>query len=588
MNRSVEQWQVTKRAVASKTGVVAAQHHLAARAGASMLAKEGNAVDAAIAAAFALGAVEPWMCGLGGSGYMVIWLAAEKRAYVIDFQGMLPKGIDAADYPLDPKVPASIMGFPGILDRRNEVGYRSIAVPGAVRGLSHGLERFGRFGLDTVLGPAIQLADRGLPVDWFTTLQIALAMADLRCDPMARATYLLGEAPPQPEQFLSLGKLPATLKALAEDGADGFYRGALAERIARDLEAGGSRIDLDDLGAYQVLEHDALGGRHRAAALHTAGPTSGGPRLIDALGHIAEHLDPALGIGAASWKIYADALNEAWRRHKQEIGRATEIGGCTSHLSAVDAEGNMAALTYTLLNRFGSCVVLPSTGILMNNAVSYFDPRPGFPTTMTARKRINASNMCPTIASAGGEAIFAIGASGANHIMPATAQIAALMLDFNLTLEQAMNHPRIDASDRGSIRVDPRLGPEVQEALAEDFEIEIAQSLVFPKLYACPSGVSRDPATGFCHGLSDPSQPIGGAAVPGPFRLEKEHAAQGPRADPISRPDRVRLRTGDRDSPFCQRSGQERFSGPCRPSGDRWRHGSHSLAAIQAPGGPER
>ena len=158
----------------------------------------------------------------------------------------------------------------------------------------------------------------------------------------------------------------------------------------------------------------------------------------------------------------------------------------------------------------------------MNNAVSYFDPRPGFPTTMQGRKRINASNMCPTVATRDGEAIFALGASGANYIMPCTTQIAALMLDFGLSLEEAMNHPRIDASDRGSIRVDPRLGDDVLNVLAKDFKLEIAQLLVFPKLYSCPSGVSRDPASGLCHGLNDPSQPIGGAAAAAPFGLDAE------------------------------------------------------------------
>ena len=530
MNTSVEHWEVIKRSLASEAGVVAAQHNLAARAGASMLEAGGNAIDAAVATAFALSAVEPWMCGLGGSGYMVVWLAAERRGHVLDFQGVLPKAIQSADYPLDLGVPDSIMGFPGIVDRRNEVGYGSITVPGAVRGLSLALERFGKLGLDTVLDPAIQLAERGLPCDWFTTLQTALAMTDLRRDPIARSIYLRDGSPPAPERCLPLGRLGETLKTLANEGPDCFHEGPLAEKIVNDLKAGGSRIDHDDLAAYQVLEHVPLTGLHRGAILHTAGPTSGGPRLIDMLGYIAKTLDPSLGIGAASWKVYADGLNEAWRRHKQKIGRATEVGGCTSHLSVVDAEGNMVALTYTLLNRFGSCVVLPSTGILMNNAVSYFDPRPGFPTSMAGRKRINASNMCPVIATRDGEAIFAIGASGANHIMPATAQIAALMLDFGLTLEEAMNHPRLDASDRGSIRVDPRLGADILETLAQDFELEVAQRLVFPKLYACPSGVSRDPETGACHGLNDPSQPIGSAMAAGPFHLTSDNVAREPRA----------------------------------------------------------
>jgi gamma-glutamyltranspeptidase/glutathione hydrolase len=527
MNRSVEQWEVEKKAVDSNGGVVAAQHLLAARAGAGMLATGGNAVDAAVAAAFALATVEPWMCGLGGSGYMVVWNAKEKSGHVLDFQGMLPAAIDPADYPLDPEVPESIMGFPGVIDRRNVVGYGSITVPGAVKGLSHGLSRFGRLGLDTVLGPAIQLAERGLPCDWFTTLQIALTAADLALDPSAADVYLPGGAPAAPEQYLSLGNLAQTLKTLAADGPDSFYSGPLGESICADLKAGGSRIDADDLAAYEVLEHEPLSAAHRGAMLHTAGETSGGPRLIETLEHIAANLDPAAGIGAQSWKVYADGLNKAWQSHKKRIGRATEVGGCTSHLSAVDGDGNMVALTYTLLNRFGSCAMLPQSGILMNNSVSYFDPRPGYPTTMAGRKRINASNMCPTIATRDGEAIFAVGASGANHIMPCTTQIAALMLDFGLSLEEAFNHPRIDASDRGSIRVDPRLGETVISELARHFELEIAQLLVFPKLYSCPSGVSRDPASGLAHGINDPSQPIGGAAAAAPFVLEDKEVASG-------------------------------------------------------------
>ena len=164
-------------------------------------------------------------------------------------------------------------------------------------------------------------------------------------------------------------------------------------------------------------------------------------------------------------------------------------------------------------------VVLPGTGVLMNNSVSYFDPRPGYPTTMAGRKRINASNMCPTVATRDGQAIFAVGASGANHIMPCTLQVAAFMLDHGLSLEDAFNAPRIDASDRGSVRVDPRVGDAVLRALAQSFTLEVAQRLVFPKLYSCPSGVARDPATGLCHGISDPSQPIAGAAAPAPFAL---------------------------------------------------------------------
>lgn len=530
MNESIEQWSTRKQAVSSSHGVVAAQDLLAARAGADMLARGGNAVDAAVACALALGVVEPWMCGLGGSGYMVVWLAEQKRAIALDFQGQLAQNIDPADYPLDPSGSPSLMGFPAVAGRRNVAGYGSIAVPGALAGLSHALQRFGTLGLDTALKPAIQLADGGLPVNWFTTLQIALAAGDLLADPMSANLYMPGGIAPPPEQYLPLRELAATLRTIASEGPDSLYGGALGESMVADLQRGGSRIALADLADYQVLEFDALAGPHRGATLHTAGPTSGGPRLLEALAWIAERLPQPQKPDPHSWNIYADALNAAWRSHNTRIGRDGEAGGCTSHLSTVDRHGNMVALTYTLLNRFGARVILPGSGIAMNNAVSYFDPRAGLALSMQGGKRINASNMCPTIATRDDQALFAIGASGANYIMPCTTQIAALMLDFNYDLEQAFNSPRLDASDRGSVRVDPRLGGAVINRLGQHFELEMAQALVFPKLYACPSGVSRDPLSGRCSAMTDPTQPIGGAAAAHPFDYQVSRAVHAERA----------------------------------------------------------
>ena len=529
MNSNVEQWQVRKRAVASDRGVVASQNWMAAAAGADALSKGGNAIDAAVACAFALNAVEPWMCGMGGSGYMVIWRADEKRAYAIDFQGMLPKAISTDDYPLDPNVPDAIMGFPGVAENANVVGYKSITVPGAVSGLSAALQRHGKLGLDSVIAPAIQLAERGLPVDWHATLQIALEARELCKFPASAQVYLPNGYPPQPEQYLPLTKLTETLKTLATEGPDVFYKGRIAESMAADLQAGGSRIDLDDMAAYEPQFIEPLAGTHRGATLYTPGETSGGLRLNEAFEYVAANLDTAKPFGAHAYATYAKAMQQAFYNHERRLGRLPE-NSCTSHMSAVDADGNMVALTYTLLNRFGSKVVLPGTGILMNNSVSYFDPRPGYPTTMEGRKMINASNMCPTVCVRDGEALFAVGASGANHIVPCTFQIAAFLLDYGMTLEDAFNLPRIDTGARESIQVDPAVGPETLAELAQEFEIDLAQNLVFPKLYSCPSGVMRDPASGKTQGCGDRINPVAGAAAEGPFEIATASADGGPRA----------------------------------------------------------
>ncbi|NIA67672.1 gamma-glutamyltranspeptidase [Pelagibius litoralis] len=494
-----------------------------------MLDRGGNAVDAAVACAMALNVVEPWMCGLGGSGFLLVWLAKEKQARVVNFQGSLAQAIDPADYPLDPEEADSLMGYPGVRDQANVRGYGSITVPGAVAGLSAALADYGALSWAEVLAPTIALAERGLPVDWHATLQVGLAMDLLRRDPAAAAIYLPDGVPPQPETYCPLPALTATLKTLAAEGPESFYRGALAERVVADLQAGGSRIALDDLAHYAVEQHAPLSGRHRGADIHTAGDPSGGPRLLEMLTYVEEHLTPGKAVGPDTWTAYARGLDQAFATHKGKVGLVQQ-GGCTSHMSAVDGEGNMVALTYTLLNRFGSGVVLPQTGILMNNSVSYFDPRPGNPVSMSGGKRINSSNMCPTLATRDGEALFAVGASGANHIVPCTAQLTALLLDYGMTLEQAFHTPRIDASARGSVRADPAMGAAALAELGKVFELEVAQLMVFPKLYSCPSGVLRD-ADGVCWGAADKSSPVAGSAVAAPFTLESAVAeSQGVRA----------------------------------------------------------
>ena len=132
--------------------------------------------------------------------------------------------------------------------------------------------------------------------------------------------------------------------------------------------------------------------------------------------------------------------------------------------------------------------------------------------------------MCPTIGERGGEACFALGASGGNQIMPAVAQVAALMLDFDMSLFDAMHHARLDGSARGTLRADPRLGSAVVEALRTEHAVEVAPRLVFPKHYACVSAVTRNPASGECSGLNDPSLPIGAASGPAAFEPPVEAA----------------------------------------------------------------
>ena len=154
------QLKITKQAVRGK-GVVVAQNCAAAEVGAAILRKGGNAIDAAVATGLAIGTVEPWMSGIGGVGFMTIWSAKERRAYTIDYGPISAKKLDVANYKIVGPGPANAFAWPDILEKRNEVGYHSIAVPGQVAGVAKALERFGTLKWQDVIAPAVKLAERG-------------------------------------------------------------------------------------------------------------------------------------------------------------------------------------------------------------------------------------------------------------------------------------------------------------------------------------------------------------------------------------------------------------------------------------------
>jgi gamma-glutamyltranspeptidase / glutathione hydrolase len=175
----VQNWHVRKPLVRSRGGIVASQNRLAAIAGAEVLSQGGNAIDAAVATSFSLAAVEPWNSGLGGIGFMLVYLAREKRVHVIDFGPISPKALNPADYPLTGGFTTDLFTWPTVKDNRNVHGPASFAVPGLVAGMGFALERFGTKPFAQLLEPAIALADQGIAVDWFLTLKVATTALDL-------------------------------------------------------------------------------------------------------------------------------------------------------------------------------------------------------------------------------------------------------------------------------------------------------------------------------------------------------------------------------------------------------------------------
>ncbi len=487
-----QNWHVRKPAVRAKGGIVASQNGSAATIGAEALAKGGNAVDAVLATAFALAALEPWNSGLGGIGFLVSQLAGEKRASVVDFGPVAPLALDPALYPLTGRVRSELFTWPEVEGDRNMHGPFSFAVPAAVGGYALASEKFGRLPWRDLVAPAALLARSGLPVDWFTTLKIVYAAADLRRYEESRRIYLPDDLPPTcaPEgeaPRLPLGRLADTLERLAQAGPQDFYKGEIAAAILADVRAAGGALSAADLESGTARILPALDIPYRSARLSAAPGMTAGPTLGRILGVLsAERFGPAPD--ARYFAAVIEALRQAYAERLAGMGES-EKGQETSttHITAIDREGGIAALTTTLLSIFGSRYVLPRTGILMNNGVMWFDPRPGRPNSMAPGKRA-LTNMCPILAAKDGRPFFGIGASGGRRILPAVLQIASFIIDFGMEPETAGHHPRIDFSGGKETLIDCRLPPEISEGLPGARRVE---HTVLPVRFACPNFVVR-------------------------------------------------------------------------------------------------
>ena len=511
-----EHWQVRKPMVTTAGGLVASQHYLASEVGARVLREGGNAVDAAVAAGFAIGTVEPWMSGLGGGGYMQVYTAADKRVRTVDFGMITPRRLDPAAYPLTGRMRTELFVWPEVEGDRNVFGHTAMLVPGYVAGMALALESFGTRSWRESLAPAVALAEAGMPVDWFTGLRIAANARELIRFPASAAAFLPDGLPPASEAVgpmprLRLGRLPETLARLAEAGPRDFYEGRIARDIAADVEAGGGWLRADDLAAYRARVVEPLAARYRDATVYAAPALTGGPSLLEALATLSDRLParPGAAPDAAAYLAYADILFDVYARRLAGMGEgeAAKAPGSTTHITVVDRHGNMVALTQTLLSVFGSKVMLPNTGILMNNGVMWFDPRPGRPNALAPATR-PLTNMCPTILVGDDGRRLALGASGGRRIMPAVFQLLSFVADYGMDLDAAFHQPRLDVSGGDTVLADPKLPAPALAALGARHPLQPATHAVFPTHYACPNAVTCD-ASG--------SQKTGAAYVMSPW-----------------------------------------------------------------------
>jgi gamma-glutamyltranspeptidase / glutathione hydrolase len=513
---TTQNWRLEKPAVSGRRGLVVAQVRSAAEAGVAVLDAGGNAVDAAVATALALAAVEPWNSGLGGIGQAVVHRAGQARAEVVDFGPTAPGRLDATRFKLTGRVAADLFGWPEVEGDINIHGPRSFVIPSAVAGYAEMHGRWGRLPLSEVAAPAVALARRGLPLDWYTTLKIANSATILRQYPESARVYLRDGLPPVPPyqgdlSYFRLGGLSETLERLARAGWRDFYEGEIASSIVADTAEMGGVLSATDLRECRARIVPASEAPWCARTLQTAGPLTAAPTAMEVLRQMAEV--PFGSKPDAAWYVaLARALKTAYAKRLASLGDAEppEAESCTTHLSVSDAEGSMVAMTSTLLSSMGSRVVLPGTGILMNNGVMWFDPRPGQPNSMAPGKR-PLTNMFPVILRDGDGPWMAAGASGGRRIMAAVLQLTAFVAGFGMMPQAAAHQPRIDVSDPLKVTADRRLGPDILRALEADGPTEVVEHGVLPVNFACPNLVVRQ--DGVRIGISDALSPWSAAVA---------------------------------------------------------------------------
>jgi gamma-glutamyltranspeptidase/glutathione hydrolase len=512
-----QHWGLTKPSAKGRRGIVVSQVKSAAEAGVAVLDAGGNAIDAAVATALALATVEPWNSGLGGIGFALVHRAGQKRAEVVDFGPVAPRGLNASAFKLTGRMKQDLFSWPEVEGDANIHGPLSFAIPSAPAGYAHMHATWGKLPLSEVIAPAIALAQRGLPQDWYTTLKVASSASVLRLYEESARIYLPNGLPPTaPYQgkpgYFRLGNLPDTLERLSHAGLRDYYEGDVAAAIAADVKAMGGVLSAEDLRACQARIVPATEYAWRGRTLQLAGGLTAAPTMVRVLDQMA-----AVPYGAApdaAWFVaLGRAMKTAYAERLEGLGDADPLAAetCTTHLTVCDAEGTMVAMTTTLLSSMGSRVVLPKSGVLVNNGVMWFDPRPGQANSIAGGKR-PLTNMSPIILRDGDRPWLAAGASGGRRILAAVTQMMTFLAEFGMDLDQAAHHPRIDVSGPDGVSADQRLPADVIAALSADGPTEVVEHGVMPINFACPNVILQHP-DGSRSGISDAASPWSAAVA---------------------------------------------------------------------------
>ncbi len=483
-------------------GMVTTQNAIASQVGAGILRQGGNAVDAAVAVAFALAVTLPRAGNIGGDGFMLIHDAKTGKDVVIDFRSVAPKAATLAMF---------------VDDRGKETpmasrGYRSPSVPGTVAGLYAAQRKYGRLPWAETVKPAIALARDGVKLTPDEAFVFTWGKDRLSTSAAAKAAYYKPDGNPYAAgDTLKQPDLATTLQAIADRGADGFYKGPVADKFAADMKAHGGLITLEDLAAYHTVERQPLVGSYRGLTVVTTPPASAGGATVLNILNILENFDlkregagsaKALHLEAEAMKLgYIDRrrvlgdqdfvsapvrgfISKAYAaeraklidltkaRPAREFGRGDPWkfeSPSTTHFSVADREGNVVSTTYTLGSDFGSGVMIAGTGILLNNQMNNFDHvgafaaiRDGKPLPLNAMapgKRM-LSTMAPTFVLKDGKPWLVTGSPGGSTIIDTIVEMIVNTVDFGMNVEEATHQPRIFQDAGDELKLEPNFNPD--------------------------------------------------------------------------------------------------------------------------------
>lgn len=531
--------------VVGTRGMVVSQNEMASRIGAQIIREGGNAVDAAVAMAFAMAVTLPRAGNIGGDGFMTLYDAKSGRTVTVDFRGVAPLAV----------TPDMFVDGEGKEIKAASFGYRAPDVPGTVAGLALAHGKYGRLPWAKLVQPAIDLAEKGVALSPDEAFVFSWGKERLSASEAGKRTfykadgslYRAGEVLRQPE-------LAWSLKQIQADGADAFYKGEIAKRIAADMARHGGLITLRDLAAYRAVERPPLEGSYRGITIRTAPPASaGGAALLEIL-NILENFDlKAMGLGSGrALHVMSEAMKLGYADRYRFLGDTdfvrVPLNGLTSksfaaerarlipldkvsdrrdlpkgdpwkyespnttHFSVADGEGNVVSTTYTLGADFGSGVMIEGTGILLNNQMNNFsheeawrarrDHRPEPPNAMAPGKRM-LSTMVPTILFKDGKPWLVVGTPGGSTIITTVVQVIVNVVDHGLNIGEATHQPRIFQNSTDTLQLEPNFNPDtiaVLEAMGHRIEIDqtmgSAQSIMIEKgLYLGGADPRRPGAT---------------------------------------------------------------------------------------------